>query len=361
MMTSFRQWLSRPVDYAWVVSYFQANTALTTTRKLIGLSCWMFSALYVLAAIGPATGPTGFGLVVVLVNAACTAVVGLAWIVGPWPSKRMSLAFVAYADVGLGLVVLLLHNALAVVPLTILFGVASSYSATFHSPRVFAVHHTVSLGVCTAVFARAVTEDPGYVPESAKLMLALTYGVLIVMVVFLAPISIYRLQLHQHKDVTAAFFDPLTGLRNRRGLTFAARDLAVGQSALVAMVVDIDDFKKVNDLFGHHVGDTVIRRTAEAIDTAFPSPSITARTGGEEYAVVTSLPVSHVLAMAETLRDGLARGSNFGATLSVGIAAGETVERLLVLADLAMYEAKAAGGDCVVVDHRGSTAPDPMY
>ena len=120
MVTSFRQWLSRPVDYAWVVSYFQANTALTTTRVLIGLSCWTFSALYLLAAFGPSTGPTGFGLVAVLVNSVCTAGVGLAWIVGPWPSKRVSLAFVAYADVGLGLVVLLLQNALAVLPLTIL-------------------------------------------------------------------------------------------------------------------------------------------------------------------------------------------------------------------------------------------------
>ncbi|WP_285188907.1 GGDEF domain-containing protein [Rhodococcus sp. MEB041] len=352
MANTIRRWLTRPVDYAWTVHYFETNTALGSTRVLIGLSCLLFSVLYVVAGLAPPTAPTGAALTIVLVNAVGTAGVGLAWIRGPWPSRRMSTAFVVYADVGLSVVLLSLSDPLAVLPCTILFGVASSYVATFHTPRVFAVHHSLTVVVCVGLFVRAICSES--VLGAARTSLAVTYGLLIVMVLFLAPISIYRLQFLQRGDVTAAYVDPLTGLRNRRGLTVAAGELLGTRNGLVAVVIDIDRFKSINDRFGHHHGDLVIRRTADTIDEMFPSPSITARTGGEEFAVVTALPMDEVLDRARRLRSAYTARSDHESSLSIGVAREERVvtshgvEVLLICADRAMYSAKADGGDAVV-------------
>ena len=356
MANPVRRWLSSPVDYRWTVKYFETHTALASTRVLIGLSCLLFAALYVVAGVSPPTAASGVGSVIVFANAVGTAAVGAAWIRGPWPSRRMSLAFVAYADIGLSAVILSLSDPLALLPCTILFGVASSYVATFHTPRVFAAHHTVSVAVCIAVFASAVRSDAESGTEVTRL--AVTYAMLIVMVLFLAPISIYRLQFIQKSDVAAAYLDPLTGLRNRRGLTASADDLVGLRVDLAAVVVDIDRFKSINDRFGHHHGDAVIRRTAAIIDEAFPSPSITARTGGEEFAVITALPLDEVMSRAASLCATYLEQSDPDSSLSIGVASSPVratprdAEVLLIHADRAMYSAKARGGDTVVLDRR---------
>ena len=88
---------------------------------------------------------------------------------------------------------------------------------------------------------------------------------------------------------TEALLDPLTGLKNRRGLERAVED-TYGQTPKLAgtalLMADIDFFKKINDTYGHLLGDKVIRAVAQVIHANVKGRDIAARVGGEEFAVL---------------------------------------------------------------------------
>lgn len=162
-----------------------------------------------------------------------------------------------------------------------------------------------------------------------------------------------RLASMQRDLVRLAASDPLTGLLNRRAFFEKAEEAfarANSDSRLSAVMFDIDRFKRVNDTYGHGIGDQVIRRVAEA---AAAESDLAGRLGGEEFVLLlrdTALP--DALACAERLRAAIAAvelrtsGSVVNFTCSFGVGEwtpGETVDDLLRRADLALYQAKAAG------------------
>jgi diguanylate cyclase (GGDEF)-like protein/PAS domain S-box-containing protein len=161
--------------------------------------------------------------------------------------------------------------------------------------------------------------------------------------------------------------DPLTGLLNRRGFEAAleghvARARRYGAAGAL-LVVDLDGFKDVNDTHGHHAGDALLVACAEGLRERVRETDLLARLGGDEFAVL--LPVENgrrALVVAEALVAVVReRGAAVGVTASIGVAelAGEVVsgEELLVRADRAMYEAKAAGRDGVAVHAPAGRAP----
>ena len=157
--------------------------------------------------------------------------------------------------------------------------------------------------------------------------------------------------------------DPLTGLLNRRRFAEElARQLALerryrGRRGAV-LVLDIDNFKYVNDMLGHVVGDHVITCIASTLRQRVRGSDLVARLGGDEFGII--LPDVRE-AGARSLADGLldaVRGSDLGigrggVTTSIGIAciAGEavTADDIVGAADAALYEAKALGRDRYVV------------
>jgi diguanylate cyclase (GGDEF)-like protein len=159
----------------------------------------------------------------------------------------------------------------------------------------------------------------------------------------------------------AATTDPLTGLPNRRFLDLLAmRPLGRREGDVRAvLMVDIDHFKRLNDRHGHAVGDAVLRRVAEAVASAIRAEDFPIRYGGEEFVVVLrEADARSAMAVAERLRRNVA-AADVGAlrvagpvTVSVGVAvgaAGEELASLIERADRAMYRAKAAGRDRVVL------------
>jgi diguanylate cyclase (GGDEF)-like protein len=155
--------------------------------------------------------------------------------------------------------------------------------------------------------------------------------------------------------------DPLTGLFNRRRfaeeladrLAHAAR---YGEGGAV-LLLDIDNFKSVNDSLGHHTGDAVIRAVAELMREQMRETDVLARLGGDELAVLLPHADEHrARLVAEKLVDTVrAHRATFGGerlrvTISVGVAViskpgAQTAEELMVEADQAVYEAKGAGRD----------------
>ncbi|WP_433307513.1 diguanylate cyclase [Actinoplanes sp. CA-030573] len=155
----------------------------------------------------------------------------------------------------------------------------------------------------------------------------------------------------------AAETDGLTGVANRRVFDLQlASCLARGTSdgALTGIsLVDLDFFKRINDVHGHQMGDEVLRITAETLRAHSRPGDIVARYGGEEFAVImpaTSLEVAG--AQAERLR--LAIRDMNGAvpvTASIGVASGRAIspDALIAQADEALYKAKESGRNQVVL------------
>ncbi len=140
--------------------------------------------------------------------------------------------------------------------------------------------------------------------------------------------------------------DPLTQLANRR--TFA-RALTTMQPGDALVLVDLDNFKQVNDQYGHQVGDETLRRLAADLRDTTRQVDCVARYGGEEFAVV--LPEAGIEG-AQTMLARFRRAWSAHqpiTTFSAGIARhdGHRLAReTLRLADAALYAAKAAGRDC---------------
>ena len=167
--------------------------------------------------------------------------------------------------------------------------------------------------------------------------------------------------------------DPVTALFNRRRLEEElARELAAAArygTGGAVLALDLDNFKYVNDTLGHSAGDELIARVAEILRTRLRRTDTVARLGGDEFAVVLPhVDERRARRVAEDLLAAIrgeavittAKGSR-RATASVGIAlfpdapAELTGEALLVEADIAMYDAKEAGGDRACVYDAGSS------
>lgn len=180
-------------------------------------------------------------------------------------------------------------------------------------------------------------------------------------------IAVVRDVTQQHQDAQEirrlAFFDALTGLPNRRLLMDrVSRSVVMSgrtgkQCAL--MFLDLDNFKRLNDTMGHHVGDQLLQHVAQRLQTCVREGDSVARLGGDEFVVLleelsdnTTEAATHAEAVANKILICLAQPYSLPDTLytctpSIGIAVYgktvETVEDLLKKADIAMYQAKAAG------------------
>ncbi len=161
--------------------------------------------------------------------------------------------------------------------------------------------------------------------------------------------------------------DGLTGIANRRSFDreFAEACTTTQQSQcpLVLCFLDIDHFKSINDSFGHHVGDAVLRGLAKLLKEHVPKGTLLARYGGEEFAMVfMGLSIDDSIATVEQLRRLVCEtlfcinGQSLKLTISSGLAQlvpQEHCEHLMQRADAAMYAAKQSGRNRTFWDGRG--------
>src|SRR6195952_665354 len=157
------------------------------------------------------------------------------------------------------------------------------------------------------------------------------------------------------KSQLQASTDPLTGLLNRRSFEERAANLVLGQRYGLVMA-DLDNFKTLNDVYGHSTGDRALRRFAQVLRSTTQPEDAVARIGGEEFVVLVPLAGTHdAAALAERIRVELAsthHGAEPAFTVSLGVAEGTDADDLhsvIAAADRALFAAKAAGRDRVVV------------
>jgi diguanylate cyclase (GGDEF)-like protein len=176
-----------------------------------------------------------------------------------------------------------------------------------------------------------------------------------------------RLASMQRELIRLATIDPLTGLCNRRGFFEQASEACSRATepngSLSAIILDIDNFKQINDSYGHEAGDEAICVCARA---AFLNEAMVGRLGGDEFALLLqdrTLP--QAVSIAEGVRIRLSEQpfdtgkGRIRLTCSLGVGegkAGDTVDQILARADAALYDAKLKGRNCVV----GINARVPM-
>ncbi len=170
-------------------------------------------------------------------------------------------------------------------------------------------------------------------------------------------ILIHHLQQRAERIRGMAIADALTGLYNRRYLDeVAAREqarIARNGSSIGVLVIDLDGLKRVNDEFGHHAGDEIIRAAAEVLKGSFRGSDLVFRTGGDEFLVLLSDPVPEAqnswslrldqATKAWNERHAAERGHRLA--MSVGSAtcqSGQDLFAVIQRADARMYQAKQA-------------------
>lgn len=166
--------------------------------------------------------------------------------------------------------------------------------------------------------------------------------------------------------------DELTGLYNRRYF-FDMMEKEFAQAVrypkpLSLAAMDIDFFKRVNDTYGHHAGDLILKSFAKTISTGIRKADVVARTGGEEFVIyMPFVDANGAAKLCEKIRADVERietafeGQSIRVTCSIGVSdyvKGDEVSHLMARADSALYEAKKAGRNRVVIhsDRPGEAA-----
>ena len=329
----------------------------------IGIACILFSVLLYLFFFSPASiqNKSDYQLLVAVETAIVFAALImnlrghfhlssnlfiLAGIIGPWWSAYMDPTVLSGNIFPL---------AYTVVP--ILF-------SSFFSP----VHATISVGIFQVLalvwFIHLGDFDLSQGAASLFFFVLFMFGFSLV----------FNIQNRKNREIISNQFmeleelavrDPLTGLNNRRFLLeFLEVELArltrQGQP-LSLLMLDIDDFKHMNDTCGHSDGDAIILAIADALKVHFRDSDIISRYGGDEFLILMSgSSADHASERARELQQKIADkafGQNCkdvrSVTVSIGIASfpinGQTVDSLIKAADAALYRAKALGKNCIEV------------
>ena len=178
-------------------------------------------------------------------------------------------------------------------------------------------------------------------------------------------LSSTKQEIHKLKDKLAtsrqeALVDSLTGLLNRRGCAEKLQELDIADTH-TSLAIDIDHFKKVNDTFGHFIGDKVIQCIAKTIQSHISDQDIAVRFGGEEFVVVmANTPIVEAKIIAEKIRTSISkmklkqRETNTNLppiSVSIGLAQNNNISEWTALfeqADNALYQAKSSGRNCCI-------------
>lgn len=322
----------------------------------------LLGAVPVLMLFSP-TGPHGVvPRTLSMAISGCCALMCLLWAV-KWPTRRQSAAFVVGAN--LSIAAMCLGD---VVPGTGIQGFASfaalaGYVAFFHNSRYLAFTLTIATATTTVRGIEVVA--------AGDVALSVTNLLVFVTAIFIVPFFVQMLAHNLGHDALNSDTDPLTALLNRRGFNQSVRVLASessrdGSAHLTLVMVDLDDFKRINDTAGHAAGDRTLIVVSDILRHTRRGDSVVARIGGEEFVVAVAGDRREAIGLAERLRREIAQPPS-RITASIGVASASLfrvasreipayIDRLAESADRAMYKAKRMGGNRIHVVGRPSEA-----
>ncbi|QLL09900.1 GGDEF domain-containing protein [Mycobacterium vicinigordonae] len=274
----------------------------------------------------------------------------LLW-VGRWPNRTQSIVFAVTCNTAVALACLAHPNPLAALIGCIAFATFGAYIAFFHT-TAFVLYNF-------AVAAAVGVYEAWRLARSGHLALAGVDLWLVLEVNIALPLAIGILVRALAGDLLRADRDPLTGLLNRRAFQHHALGMMLAHRGLdghlVVLVIDLDNFKVLNDKRGHAAGDDALVQVARALLGAADGQAVVARSGGEEFLVAGTSPVCNADALADRICRAI-EASAAGVTASIGTACTvldhtppneqqALLDALVSASDAAMYQAKRRGGN----------------
>jgi diguanylate cyclase len=343
-----RSWWDQPDHFEWVGSSLRQ-------RGLLGSARWVMALIAASSSLVPLTVllyPTNLG-----VEAVVFGVIGAAfsaWMTGywltRWPSRLLSEAFAILGSIVIvGWSMCQPIPALGALECTAM-AVTGGYIAFFHSTKLLAANLALAtLGGVVAAFRLASETSPTIAAAAFWLVWLLNLAI---------PLGVRAIAYAMRAFAERAEVDPLTGLLNRRGfLDRITADLATappGGIHLTVLMVDLDDFKAINDGLGHAAGDQTLIAVADLIRKRLPGATI-CRAGGEEFLIAHTSPEPlDAAGLADQLCHAIATLP--GVTASIGTATRtltpgqppattDLLAQFIDAADHAMYYAKRRGGN----------------
>ena len=354
-----RQWL-RQSDDRWVLDFFDYLNLIGFTKAVVAGGGVLNGVIAVLSLLGPdgvlwpGVGTTAMIAVVVL-----CFVWTVRWLLLPWPTRTESLMLCAIADVVIAVTIFAHQNLLLGIASASLFVATSIYMTLFHDAVANLCHIIfTAVVVVAAVVTCCIVQGMQWLPIATAEATVVVMAVVVALPILHIGFSIVR------RSAVDSLTDSLTGLLNRRGF-YRAVAAASSRGATttaphrhsrwIAAVVDLDNFKVVNDIDGHVHGDRILVDVAAAVRLAAESHTIITRFGGDEFVLATQydseLPdADRCAAIGERLVGAVVEASGGAVTASVGIAGGENdddgrITTVIADADRAMYAAKIHGGN----------------
>jgi diguanylate cyclase (GGDEF)-like protein len=347
-MSRLSPWWAQPDQYDWITTFLRQRGLLRSAQMIMAVVA-ASSALVPLSALLSQRQPSVGAVVIGGLAAMFTVGMTIVWLTG-WPTRRQSQVIVVMGVLIIGGWSLVQTTpALAALACTAT-AVTGGYIAFLHQPKILLFNAAVAVAITTTAVLRLAREaDIAVATAAFWMILFLNVSV---------PLSIWGMSQAIGLYAQRSEQDALTGLLNRRAFAVAvSARLAYPPPAhthLAVVMVDLDDFKLINDTHGHPVGDHALRAVADMLRRHTPADAAICRAGGEEFLVALTCMTSDVGPLAERICAAVAELSP-RVTASIGSASAELhlmsgrdigfLEELITIADKAMYAAKRRGGN----------------
>ncbi len=343
------QWWKQSDQFDWFTAYLQDRNLETQWRAATFGFATLLSALPILMLGSPA-GPNHIATVWLSIVAAASGAISATLWLRRWPTRRQSLLLCLMASAAIAAICLAQSNPYVGLEGCHVFAVIGGYIAYFHTTKLLVGNLAAALACSTILAGRlaAISGDLSLVAASLITVTALNIGV---------PFGIHSLVHTLRTDLRSSDSDSLTGLLNRRAFYQSAYELLMRHHGdadryLVVAMVDLDNFKQLNDAQGHAAGDQALIDVSATLRHHCPVSAVIGRAGGEEFVIAAIDGVTNPAAMAERLRQAIA-DLPIRITASIGTAGAPVdadvdrrlIDGLVEAADAAMYEAKRAGGN----------------
>ena len=344
------RWWRRSDHFDWLTLYMNTRGIRLIWRATI-------DAVIASIAVVPAAGLASpnlphypAALIVAPIASGFGGLVALLWLIR-WPTRSQSVLCALGGSVCIGAACLVQGDPLAALLGCNAFAVLGGYIAFFHTARDTMINFAVAT-ITAGVLAVRLTGRYDTMLAGCGFLLVLLLNVAF-------PFAVQWLVHSLGSDLRRSSRDALTGLLTRRAFYQSAYGLLLRRreetSYLGVAMIDLDNFKRLNDTCGHPTGDKALAAVGAALRIACPPTTMIARFGGEEFVVADTYCTGDLHDVAEQWRLAIA-SSRYPITASVGIASAplgarfnpaerQLTDDLVDLADTAMYAAKRAGGN----------------
>lgn len=350
-MSQLRAWCGQADQFDWMTEFLRQRGWLRAAQRIMmtvvaSASLVPLTVLATQRHLGAAAVFAG-GFTVVF-----TVGMTVFWLTR-WPTRRQSIVAVS---VGMLCITAWSQvqttgalDALACTPMVVTGG----YIAIFHNPRLLLFNSAVAF-VITGLAVLRLAHEADVTAAAATFWLINFLNVSV-------SSGICGMSRAMRMYAQRSEEDSLTGLLNRRAFSetvgYRLADCVRSHTHFAVVMVDIDNFKRINDTQGHPAGDHALRAVAELLREHVPEDAVLCRAGGEEFLIALTCMASDVKALAAQLCTAIGTLS-LNLTASIGTAIAELhllsgspgtglLEELITIADRAMYAAKRSGGNRV--------------